>query len=309
MAYYPPTPHTLYHVKQPQRYTLAMRSPTYPPTTSLLYPCPPQTIIQIPELLCYILAYLDHETFHLKQCALVDSTWLSLVRPRLFERVVIQTEETLRDIFVAFEECDWLVSYVKEVAFGPANNIRRVALENCEARSLRRLKNVRTIHWTGMDWDALAAKTENRDALLTLFGRVQSLRVTKVYRSRSQIIDLLGAFPSLQHLHLGRVMAWPEVRSNSSPLTLRAHHHDLVPPQRPQLRRLSLEWDVQLMTSTWADVLDVLDFSAIQEVRTEHCASQVTEFMRNLCTAGRESLEKVNIAVNFKHLVHCECNV
>jgi hypothetical protein len=302
MASYPPTTSTLYPVPRLALHPVP-RPAVYPPSSPAIYPTRTHHALLVPELLDYIIS-LVQDSWTLKQFALVNTSWLALVRPRLFARVVINSEERLIQVLEAFGQSNWLPDVVHELECGPGVKISRAAQEACDARWLRRLKNVHTLRWIGLDWEALATRPENRDAMLTLFSRVKTLKLQNVSRNTPQVLDFLGAFPVLEDLHLGGVSNWDIVARQNPGANLRPGTHRIAP--RARLRSMALDWNNTIQPTLWQGLLSTIDFSGIREVKAEHCEKQVTEFMKYLCKEGNESLETINVNVNFKHIAHCK---
>jgi hypothetical protein len=280
------------------------RAMPYPPTSAAIYPRQPHRALLIHDVLDLIVEVVRHDPMTLKRWALVDKRWHLLVRPRLFRKVVINSDEHLFDVLDAFGRLDWLPRAVRELSLGQGSKISRRAQESCDARHLRRLKSVHTLGWYAMDWDALATRPENRDAMLALFARVHTLTLYNVVRSTDQFLEFVGCFPALARLQVGGISTWATGARHYTGSGLRPANVPRVLP-RPRPATLCLDWDMFIDPKLWTGLRSVVDFSGLTELQAGNCAKQVTDLMGYLGDECRESLETLDLNVDFNYLSHC----
>jgi hypothetical protein len=301
MTVYPPAACTLY----PPSHALNPISPAalYPPTGTVLYPLRPHRALLALDLLETIIENVKHESRTLKQCALVNSTWLVLVRPRLFRTITINSDERLEAITHALGELDWLPNVVQELVCGEGSRVSPAAQEGCDARHLCRLTRVHTLRWYALDWDALATRPESRAGLLALFARVRTLALYNVVRSSAQVAGFLGCFPALARLHLGGIAMWYDVARDYAGGGLRP----LCAQQRPRPAVLSLDGTIHTQPQLWLKLMDALDFSGLTQIKTGNSARQIAEIMACMSAHSRDSLQALDITVDFNYNDICVC--
>jgi hypothetical protein len=256
-------------------------------------------LFDISEILELILIMCAEDRPTLKECALVNSSWLPLVRPLLFETLTLANNDNLPIVLSGLDTLPWLGPCVRNLKWGPGCYISQATLSSCDVTTLLKLVNVHTLSWVAMGWEKLITKEENRLALLTFFSRIRVLHLDKILQSRAELLGFLGCFTSLQELNLGMVSTWPDLGRTSADVMLRPADMNATTIIRPQLQRLTLKWDVQLVQYVWSQLFSLIDFSCIKEVRTQHGVRLVTDYVEDVCAAGKESLERVDLSVKF----------